>query len=308
MTYRMLAPLDFQKAAASEHVICVDLRPTPSESIRGARALVLGSLEWEQLVTQPDKAPTLMIFEEGEQGAKIAATRAQEEGFERVGVLAGGLVAWRAQGLPLEHMNTTAWDARYASDEMLYGHAPVPFFAEQLRAHQPGRLLLPADGEGRNGVWAATQGWQVDAFDISARAREKALSFAGAQGVHIDYRLASFDDAGLPADTYDLAALCYAHVPPHVRRAGLEHIKRAVKPGGSVILEAFCPAHLDLGHPYGPKSAEYMYSVEELRVVFEDWDIEALDEHHVELDAGRHDGPGIVVQMVARKPLMMPSM
>lgn len=302
MTYSVLSPLDFQQILASDNASCVDIRAWSSESIPGARLAPYGSPEWEQLVIQQDKSQTLLIFGEREDDVVSAAQQAEAEGINRVCILAGGVPAWTSEELPLEYIGAARWNKMYDRDGILYGRAPVPFFSEQLSAHPPGRILLPADGESRNGVWAAMQGWQVDVFDISARAREKALSFADAQGVTINYTLASFDDPGLPKESYDMAALFYAHVPPHLRRAGLEHIREAVKPSGYILVEAFVASHIALGHPYGPKLAENMYSVEELGEVFAGWAIEALGEHLIQLDAGRHNGPGRVVRMIARKP------
>lgn len=45
-----------------------------------------------------------------------------------------------------------------------YGTEPNAFFKAQLDQLTPGRLLLPAEGEGRNAVYAAKKGWEVAAF------------------------------------------------------------------------------------------------------------------------------------------------
>ena len=68
------------------------------------------------------------------------------------------------------------WNDRYSNPEYAYGTAPNEWFKEQL-THLPGkgRILLPAEGEGRNAVFAAKQGWEVSAFDPSEAGREKAL-------------------------------------------------------------------------------------------------------------------------------------
>jgi hypothetical protein len=44
------------------------------------------------------------------------------------------------------------WNERYANEEYAYGEEPNEFFKQELARLQPGRILLPADGEGRNGV------------------------------------------------------------------------------------------------------------------------------------------------------------
>ena len=74
------------------------------------------------------------------------------------------------------------WDKRYNSPEYVYGKEPNEFFAAELKKLKPGLILLPAEGEGRNAVFAAEQGWKVHAFDSSQVAEDKALSLAAGLG------------------------------------------------------------------------------------------------------------------------------
>jgi len=43
----------------------------------------------------------------------------------------------------------TFWDARYSSKEFVYGKEPNDFFASELNKLNPGKMLLPGEGEGR---------------------------------------------------------------------------------------------------------------------------------------------------------------
>src|SRR5690554_7467062 len=70
------------------------------------------------------------------------------------------------------------WNERYSSIEFAYGEKPNEYFKEQLSKLEPGRILLPGDGEGRNGICAAKQGWDVEAFDISSEGKKKADQLA----------------------------------------------------------------------------------------------------------------------------------
>jgi len=63
------------------------------------------------------------------------------------------------------------WDERYAEPGFAYGAAPNLFFKEWLSKFTPGSILMPADGEGRNGVFAARLGWKVTSFDISVEGK-----------------------------------------------------------------------------------------------------------------------------------------
>ena len=68
------------------------------------------------------------------------------------------------------------WDERYAEPDYVYGKAPNKYFKEKLDEIQRGKILFPAEGEGRNAVYAAKKGWRVSAFDISEKGKEKALN------------------------------------------------------------------------------------------------------------------------------------
>ena len=70
------------------------------------------------------------------------------------------------------------WNENYGNKEYIYGTKPNVFFKEQLDKLKPGKILLPAEGEGRNAVYAASKGWSVTAFDISEIVHKKALQLA----------------------------------------------------------------------------------------------------------------------------------
>ena len=54
------------------------------------------------------------------------------------------------------------WNARYAADGYAYGTEPNDFLVSVAGRFPVGaRVLCLADGEGRNGVWLARQGFGV---------------------------------------------------------------------------------------------------------------------------------------------------
>ena len=74
------------------------------------------------------------------------------------------------------------WNQRYAEHELVYGEAPNTFLKAFIDREEPGSILLPAEGEGRNAVYAASMGWEVFAMDFSTVAQEKALRRARQRG------------------------------------------------------------------------------------------------------------------------------
>jgi hypothetical protein len=63
------------------------------------------------------------------------------------------------------------WDDRYGKIEFAYGEQPNNFLKEQLIKIPAG--IISAEGEGRNAIYAATQGWNVHAFDQSIEGKRK---------------------------------------------------------------------------------------------------------------------------------------
>ena len=133
------------------------------------------------------------------------------------------------------------WDERYAENEMVYGYKPNRFLEEQLDDLSTGKILLPAEGEGRNAIYAATKGWQVTAFDFSAVAQQKALQWAEKNNVGINYKVSDMLQYNAEPNSFDVIALIYVHMKPEVRSAFHQKVITWLKPGGKLILEAFNP-------------------------------------------------------------------
>ena len=196
------------------------------------------------------------------------------------------------------------WDARYATDDYIFGTAPNLFLARQAALIQPGmRALAIADGEGRNGVWLAEQGAQVHAIDISSPALEKARKLAAARGVTLEIEQADVLDWHWPEAAYDVvAAIFIQFAPPPERDRIIEGISRTLKPGGVLILQGYTPKQVEFGTG-GPPSAANMYTAALLREWFDGWDILHLAEHESVISEGaHHHGMSALVDMVARKP------
>lgn len=198
------------------------------------------------------------------------------------------------------------WDQRYAADDYAYGEAPNEFFRASLEGLTPGRILLPADGEGRNGVFAATLGWEVVSFDISDEGRAKALHLAEKKGVSIEYQVVSMDEVDFPPASFDAVALIYAHFPESVRRAWHRRISEWLRPGGRLIMEAFSKGHLPYvmadGRVGGPRDLSMLYTVEDIREDFSGFREVMSEECEVELTEGAfHVGKGKVVRWVGER-------
>ncbi|NOX86783.1 MAG: class I SAM-dependent methyltransferase [Chlorobi bacterium] len=195
----------------------------------------------------------------------------------------------------------TMWDERYASNSFIYGRKPNAFFKKQISRLMPGKILLPAEGEGRNAVFAARLGWEVVAFDNSTEARKKALKLASERGVNIDYRLISYDEFDYKTNDFDAIALIYAHVPGKIRQSLYRKMLEFLKPGGMVILEGFSKKQLR-NNSGGPKDIDLLFSKEELKDDFLSLSEINMRETEITLNEGEfHKGNASVIRMTGKK-------
>lgn len=195
------------------------------------------------------------------------------------------------------------WDERFSQPEPAYGEAPNTFLAEQAKARlQPGiKLLVPADGYGRNGIWLAKQGFQVHTVDLSMVGVERARKAAEAAGATMTIEQADLANWHWPESRFDAIAAIFLHLPPDVRPQVHASMLRALKRGGLIILQAFSPAQLKYSSG-GPKQVDLLYTAEVLRHDFAPAEPLELAEKEVHLHEGHmHSGPAAVVQAVFRK-------
>ena len=198
------------------------------------------------------------------------------------------------------------WDERYSAVGFAYGEEPNNFLKEELIKIPVGTILFPAEGEGRNAVYAARTGWKASAFDLSAEGRKKAMQLAGKHGVSIEYAVGEPEDMSYTTDQFDAIALIYAHFPAGMKSAYHKKLATFLRPGGTVIFEAFSKNHLEYmrNNPQmgGPKEVETLFSTEEIRSDFENFEIIELREQEIELNKGNfHIGKGSVIRFVGRK-------
>lgn len=196
---------------------------------------------------------------------------------------------------------TEFWNERYAAQEYVYGTKPNSYFKKQIEQLVPGKILFPAEGEGRNAVYAAKLGWDVYAFDSSNEAKKKAEMLAQSQNVKIEYLINDIDAATFPPDFFDCIVLIFAHFHPFERAGFHNKLLSFLKPGGTIILEGFSKKQMQYNSG-GPRNLEMLFSTEEIRTDFSSLKETELSETETWLDEGRfHQGTASVIRMVGRK-------
>ncbi|MBS1508158.1 MAG: class I SAM-dependent methyltransferase [Bacteroidetes bacterium] len=198
------------------------------------------------------------------------------------------------------------WNERFAKTEYAYGKEPNEYLREQLTKLPVGKILFAAEGEGRNAVFAAQQGWQVSAFDISVEGKRKALQLAAERGVTLDYQVGELQSLGYAPNQFDAIALIYAHFPAAIKSKMHRELDRYLRKDGVVIFEAFSKRHIEYNSKNekvgGPKDLASLFSVEELQSDFANYHTLVLEEKEIELNEGLyHIGTGSVIRFVGKK-------
>jgi SAM-dependent methyltransferase len=194
------------------------------------------------------------------------------------------------------------WDERFSQAEPVYGETPNHYLQSQVVRLKPGmKVLVPADGYGRNGIWLAKQGFHVHTVDLSPVGVERARNAARAAGLEMTIEQADLSAWYWPAAEFDAVAAIFLHLPPDQRKNVHANMLLALKPGGLLIFEAFSPAQLRHSSG-GPKQVELLYTAEMLQRDFAPAQALELEETEVEISEGHmHSGPAGVVHGVFLK-------
>jgi cyclopropane fatty-acyl-phospholipid synthase-like methyltransferase len=196
------------------------------------------------------------------------------------------------------------WDQRFSAPEYIFGKEPNRFLVSQTKLLRPSmRVLDVATGEGRNAVWMARQGCEVVGIDISPLAIDKANRLAAEAGVQVAFQVADVRQWRWTPEAFDaVVSIFIQFAAPGERAAVFEGMKRALRPGGLLIMQGYTPRQIEY-KTGGPPQAEHMYTEALLRSAFGDLEILHLREHEDVLSEGtKHVGRSALIDLVARKP------
>ena len=195
------------------------------------------------------------------------------------------------------------WNQRFEADGYLFGQEPNQW----LRDHagiwpRAGRILSVADGEGRNSVWLARQGFEVDAFDVADVGVAKARRLAAAAGVTVRFEVADCDSYAWPVASFDgVAAIFVQFADPALRERLFARMVASLKPGGVLVLQGYTPRQLEY-RTGGPPCASHLYTEALLRQSFAPLEILTLQDYEADLHEGTgHLGRSALIGLVARR-------
>jgi SAM-dependent methyltransferase len=195
------------------------------------------------------------------------------------------------------------WEDRYSAPGYVFGTAPNYFLAGcKPLLPKSGKVLVVADGEGRNGVWLAEQGLDVLSVDFSPAAQRKAAALARERGVQMKIVQADVHTWAYPDGAFDVVVEIFTQFStPDERAMKWAGMRRALKPGGLLILQGYTQKQLQYGTG-GPKQLENLYTRPMLEQAFGDFRDLQVTEEELEMHEGAgHGGMSAVIGLTGWK-------
>jgi len=195
------------------------------------------------------------------------------------------------------------WDERYSAEEYAYGKTPNQFLEDNYDVIPKGKVLCLAEGEGRNAVFLAKQGYSVTAVDASQVGLQKAEKLAEEHGVSIELVHADLTDFDMGENRWDGIVSIFFPLPSALRKELHKKVVAGLKPGGVFLVEAYTPDQLRHGTG-GGNSADTMTTKESLSLELDGLKFKHLIELERDVVEGiYHTGLGAVVQAIAIKEI-----
>jgi len=195
------------------------------------------------------------------------------------------------------------WEERYAAPGYLFGTEPNAFLQSRAHLLKPGwQTLSVADGEGRNSVWLAERGLNVQAFDISPTGVAKARALAGQRGMTVNFEVADILAWPWPTAAFDLiVAIFFQFLGPDERADIFSKIKNALKPGGLLLMEGYNLHQLKYANG-GPSNIANLWSRKLLESAFGDFSsLEIIEEDRKLAEGTRHVGKSALIDLIGWK-------
>ena len=193
------------------------------------------------------------------------------------------------------------WNEKFSTTDYAYGTEPNDFLVSAVTNLKRGATLSLAEGEGRNAVWLAQQGFTVSAIEQSEKGVGKTLRLALQRGVIVMAERGELETFHIQPNSWDLVVSIYAHTPQELRRKLHRQVVAGLKPGGVFVLEAYTPAQI-ANNTGGPKDASLMPTAELLRSELAGLVFDRIEEVERDVVEGSlHTGKAHVVQVVAHR-------
>lgn len=276
----------YQKLAMGESFCLIDVR-TESEyaeaHIPGSILMPLHELPARITEIPNGGTPIAIVAEHGHRSFSACSVLA-EHGYHDLFNLDGGIERWPgplAAGINGEHL----------PHQLI---APTPWLVENFHFLPMGLALDIAMGNGRNAIFLATRGFDVDGVDVDPDVVAQARATARRFHAPIRAIIGNVEDGThiIPMEAYEVIV-----VFNFLHRPLFRDIRDGLKPGGVVVFQTYLEEQIKFGKPSNPA---HLLKAGELAQVFADFEILRVNER---VDAAVPGGPLCALAgIVARKP------
>jgi SAM-dependent methyltransferase len=193
------------------------------------------------------------------------------------------------------------WNKKFSRDGYLYGTKPNQFIKNSYDNFKKSeKVLCLGEGEGRNAIFLAKNGYDVEAIDASDIGLDKLYEQSILENVEIKTSCIDINN-WQPDKKYGAILFTFMHLQREELKSLLEKIETALKNKGFLVVEVFAKSQLERNSG-GPKDLELLYSMDDFRDNIKNLKIHKLEEVTVELDEGKgHQGEASVIRLIAQK-------
>ncbi len=163
-----------------------------------------------------------------------------------------------------------SWEKRYSSGSYEGRGWPSDLLESWITRIPAGRALDLPSGRGRNALYLAEHGWEVDAVDISPSALKTGAELAKERGLDVNWHQADLDVDPVPNAPYELIVSCF-----YMNRNLIPSIKEWLAPNGFVVFEQHMESSFDV---QGPATSDWRLAPNELLRLFSDFRIVHYEE------------------------------
>lgn len=199
-------------------------------------------------------------------------------------------------------MDKIFWNERFDEPGFMYGDQPNDFLKGQSNALKPkGRILCLAEGEGRNAVFLARNGFNVTSVDFSESGLRKTRELAKKHGVSVRTDCEDLNHYEIEPNAWDSIIMIFGHFDEALRTSLYPRISKGLKKGGTLLMEVYSKEQLSFGTG-GPKSLSYLYNKQELMEAFADFNYISIQSITREIYEGvYHNGLSATLQVQGTK-------
>jgi len=194
------------------------------------------------------------------------------------------------------------WSQRFDTADYIFGEMPNAYHKSQRSHRKAGKALAIADGEGRNGVWLAQQGLEVDSFDFIESAVDKASKLASSRNVKVNAVCSDWQSFDWKPSLYDnVVGIFFQFVGPEERAQLFRKMDLVLKPGGVLVIQGYSTEQLKY-NTGGPGKLDHLYDEAMLHEAFPSYDVLDMKTYEDEiLEGSAHKGMSGLIGFVGRK-------